>query len=50
LTAAAVETINGVTPGDEIAFLVRPDGHLGLAADDRFARRLDDYLRRLCAG
>jgi 2-polyprenyl-6-methoxyphenol hydroxylase-like FAD-dependent oxidoreductase len=49
-TAETVERIYGVTRGDEIAFLVRPDGHIGLAVDDDFGRRLDDYLPRLCAG
>ncbi|MEU1607193.1 FAD-dependent monooxygenase [Micromonospora matsumotoense] len=32
---------------DDALFLVRPDGHVGLAAEDRFAERLEDYLAQV---
>lgn len=46
-TADVVAAIYGVCAADEAAFLVRPDGYIGLAADDDVARRLAEYLPRL---
>jgi len=48
-TAQVVQANYGVAPGDEVAFLVRPDGYVGLTADDHIAERLADYLPRLAA-
>ena len=47
ITAEVVQSIYGVAPGDEAVFLVRPDGYVGLTADDHIAERLTDYLPRL---
>jgi hypothetical protein len=46
-TAVAVQASYGVAPGDEMAFLVRPDGCVGLASEDHIEQQLDDYLRQL---
>ncbi|MEU1752728.1 FAD-dependent oxidoreductase [Micromonospora matsumotoense] len=45
-TADALRVTYGVTD-DDVLLLVRPDGHVGLAAEDRFAERLEDYLARV---
>jgi 2-polyprenyl-6-methoxyphenol hydroxylase-like FAD-dependent oxidoreductase len=46
-TAVAIQASYGVAASDEVAFLVRPDGYVGLTAEDHVAERLSDYLRRL---
>ena len=46
-TAEVVQAGYGVAPDDEVAFLVRPDGYVGLTADNHIAERLGDYLPRL---
>jgi 2-polyprenyl-6-methoxyphenol hydroxylase-like FAD-dependent oxidoreductase len=43
-TADTIGRIYGVAPGEEALFLIRPDGHVGFAAGDRFAERLHAYL------
>lgn len=48
-TAETVRAHSGVAPDDEVAFLVRPDGFVGLTAGDDIAQRLGDYLPRLAA-
>lgn len=48
-TAEVVQANYGVASGDEVAFLVRPDGYVGLTADDHIAERLGNYLPRLAA-
>jgi 2-polyprenyl-6-methoxyphenol hydroxylase-like FAD-dependent oxidoreductase len=48
-TIEAIQTSYGVAPGTEVAFLVRPDGYVGLTADDHIAERLGEYLPRLAA-
>ncbi|GAA2677211.1 FAD-dependent monooxygenase [Actinoplanes palleronii] len=49
-TVGAVQEIYDVASGQEALFLVRPDGHVGLAAEDHFAERLAEHLPRLTAG
>ncbi|BAL88091.1 putative FAD-binding monooxygenase [Actinoplanes missouriensis 431] len=49
-TADTIAAIYGVAPDEEALFLVRPDGHIGLAAGDCFAERLDTYLPHLTPG
>ncbi len=46
-TAEIVQGIYGVPEDCAAALLVRPDGHVGLAAEDDIAGRLDAYLARL---
>jgi len=46
-TADAVRATYGVPSDAEALFVVRPDGYVGLAADDHYATRLDAYLTRL---
>jgi hypothetical protein len=47
LSADAIQTIYGVAHDEEALFVVRPDGHIGLAAENHFAERLGRYLPRL---
>lgn len=42
-TADALQETYGVND-DDVLFLIRPDGHIGLAAEDHFAERLNGYL------
>ncbi|MET9488136.1 FAD-dependent monooxygenase [Nocardia sp. NPDC006630] len=49
-TADILQATYDVTVGDEIAFLVRPDGYIGFAADNNIAEALHDYLSRLLGG
>jgi len=44
-----VREIYGVGNHDGVMFLIRPDGYVGLAADDRAGDRLDEYLHELLA-
>jgi 2-polyprenyl-6-methoxyphenol hydroxylase-like FAD-dependent oxidoreductase len=48
-TAETVQAGYGVATGDGTLFLVRPDGYVGLTAEDHFTERLGDYLPRLAA-
>ncbi|MDI6098727.1 FAD-dependent monooxygenase [Actinoplanes sp. NEAU-A12] len=47
LSADAIQAIYGVAPDKESLLVVRPDWHIGLAAENHFAERLSQYLRRL---
>ena len=48
-TAEIVRAIYDVAPGEEVAFLLRPDGYIGLVADSQIGKRLEAYLSRIAA-
>lgn len=48
-TAEIVHGIYDVAADEQVAFVVRPDGHLGFAANQHIEERLDAYLPRITA-
>lgn len=46
-TADILQVTYDVTPGDTIAFLIRPDGYIGFAAEDHIAETLNAYMSRI---
>lgn len=49
-TAETTQSLYGVSVDDVVVFLVRPDGHVGVAADEDIAARLDRYVSPLFRG
>ncbi|GIF09135.1 FAD-dependent oxidoreductase [Actinoplanes siamensis] len=46
-SATALRASYGLQDGARALFVIRPDGHIGLAADDTLTERLEEYLRQL---